>query len=161
MAVASRLLRSPLGLLAVWTATVTVVMLPFGHRWATTDAGRIVEPVLLLLIGLAFWRVTFDEHRTRPVREAIITGGLEWWGRHALAMVGRVAILPAILALWFWPAGAYTGADAVRQELAAGVVLGAEMTIFGIAFVMFLVFVVVLDRERPTTTRRIGAADGI
>jgi cytochrome c oxidase assembly factor CtaG len=157
----ARLVRSPVALLGVWTLTLTLLMLPAGHQWSTSGAGRALEPALLLLVGLAFWRVTFDEHAQRPFHEAVLRGGLAWWGRHALAMVGRVAILPAILALWFWPPGSYQGAGAVQQELAAGVVLGAEMIIFGAAFVLFFILLVVLDREPAPSARHGEVADGV
>lgn len=161
VALGARLARSPLGLLVTWTLALSVLMLPAGHGWAITRTGRVVEPLILLLIGIAFWRVTFDEHAQRPLDQAVLRGGLAWWGRHALAMVGRVAILPAILALWFWPAGSYPGAGATQQELAAGVVLGAEMTIFGIAFVLFFILLAVLDREPAPPTHQAGAVDGV
>lgn len=151
---AARFARSPVALLGAWTVTLTLLMLPSGHQWATSGAGRAVEPALLLLVGLAFWRVTFDEHAQRPFHEAVMRGGLAWWGRHVLAMVGRVAILPAILALWFWPPGAYQGAGAIQQELAAGVVLAAEMTIFGAAFVLFFILLVTLDPGAGTDAER-------
>lgn len=160
-ALGARLSRSPLGLLVTWTLVLSVLMLPAGHQWSITPAGRVFEPLVLLLLGIGFWRVTFDEHSLRPLDQAVLRGGLAWWARHVLAMVGRVAILPAILALWFWPAGAYSGADAAQQELAAGVILGAEMTIFGIAFVLFFILFTVLGQETALPPHRVEAADGL
>lgn len=157
-------LRSPVALLIAWTVTVSVLMLPVGHRWAGTDAGRVLEPVLLFGVGFCLWRATFDGHSPRPFLAALTRGGLQWWGRHVFAMVGRLAILPAIMFLWFAPPGRYAGAGADMQELAAGVVLGAEMSIFGAAFVLFFVLFL-RDESTPTDAglraSQRGLADGV
>jgi hypothetical protein len=130
-------LRSPIVLLAVWTAVVSALMTPWGHALATSGYGPIIEPIILVLIGIALWRATFDQHAVRPLPGALVHGGLEWWGRHVFVMVGRIAILPAIFAMWFAPVGAFD-ASADQQMQAASIVLGAELLVFGCAALLFL-----------------------
>ena len=144
----ARLARSPLALLGLWTIVLTWLMSPAGHARMTTGAAPIVEVFALLGTGIAFWRATFDQHDPKPFAAALIHGGLQWWGRHAFAMVGRIAILPAILILWYAPVGSYAGADAADQIQSASIVLGAEMIIFGAAAMLFLILFVRGDPQR-------------
>ncbi|MEO6867816.1 MAG: hypothetical protein ABI200_07325 [Gaiellales bacterium] len=149
MSPVSWFVRSPLALLTAWTITLTLLMSPPGHRFATEGIGVVIEPILLLGIGLAFWRATFDQHARRPFTVALLHGGLAWWGRHAFAMIGRVVIVPAILMVWYVPVGSYAGADQRAQIEAASIVLGAEITIFGAAAMLFLILFVIDDSEQP------------
>jgi hypothetical protein len=146
--VPARIARSPIALLGLWTIVLTWLMSPSGHARMTTGGAPVIEAFVLLWIGVAFWRATFDQHDPKPFASALVHGGLRWWGRHAFAMVGRVAILPAILILWYAPAGSYGGASAADQIEAASIVLGAEMIIFGAAAMLFLILFVRDDSQQ-------------
>lgn len=137
LALGANCLRSPIVLLSVWTIVLSALMTPWGHELAMRSAGRIIEPIVLGLIGFALWRATFDQHAVRPLPGALVFGGLQWWGRHVFVMVGRVAILPAIFAMWFSTPGAFN-ASAHEQVQAASIVLGAELVVFGCAALLFL-----------------------
>ncbi len=136
------MIRSPVAILGAWTATLTYLMSPHGHRWATAGTEPFIEALLLITVGALFWRATLDEHEARALPTAIVHGGLRWWGRHVFAMAGRVSILPAIIMVWYAPHGSYAGADREDQVAAASVVLGAEMALFGGAVVLFLLLAV-------------------
>lgn len=147
-AVPAHLVRSPLALLALWTIILTSLMTPPGHERMTNGAAPVIEAFILLAVGVAFWRATFVQHQPQPVTAALLHGGLRWWGRHAFAMIGRIAILPAIMLMWYAPSGSYAGASSSDQIEAASIVLGAEMLIFSAAAVLFLILFVRDDSHR-------------
>lgn len=156
---AATFVLSPVGALIVWTAVSYTWFVPALHvRAAPGGFVHGLDHVSFLLFGLLIWLGAFDPRPARPVAEALRTGGLPWWARHIYAMVARLSMLPPAIAVWLAAPSAYYATDdrlpfgltqPQDQERAASVMIGFEMLLFSLAFVLAFIFVSVSEgRER-------------
>lgn len=163
---------SPAGGLIIWALVTYVWIAPPVHRLAIPDGfAHFADHASFFVFGLLVWLAAFDFRRGVPVhtwealKGAMATRDLPWWGRHAYAMVSRVAMLPAVIVLWLAPTAAYylspgptpggatQGEDQVR---AASLMLGFEMLLSGLAVVLAFIWVSVSDGRARARQERLG-----
>lgn len=157
------LLVSPLGALSVWAVVSYVWYVPPVHR-AAVPLGLVhaADHVSFVAAGLLVWLTPFDPRPALAPREGLLRGGLPWWGRHIYAMASRLAMLVPSFAVWFATPGTYHPAGvtvpfgysyAGDQSRAAQVIVGFEMLLFGLAFVLAFIFLSVAEghASRPAT----------
>ena len=173
-AMGSRLLvvaLSPVGAVVVWASVTYVWLIPFVHRLAIPDgAGQFFDHATFLLIGLLVWLAAFDFREGvrvtdwESLKSSSVTCDLPWWARHVYAMVTRLAVLPAVAALWLMSSSAYflpdqmPPGDQTRREdqvQAASMMLGFEILLSGLAVVLAFIFVSVSEgrSHRESGTR--------
>lgn len=152
-------LLSPLGALALWALATYVWFVPPLHRTAV-PAGpvHLLDHLSFLGFGLLVWLAPFDPRPAVEPLEGLRRGGLPWWGRHIYAMSSRLAMLFPPAAVWLASGAAYHRAGTVLpfgysyagdQSRAAQVIVGFEMLLFALAFVLAFVFLSIADgRER-------------
>lgn len=163
----ARLALSPVGGLALWATATYVWIAPPVHRSAIPDGFvHLLDHASFLVFGLLVWVAAFDFRRGSPVRtweglkQSMWTCDLPWWGRHVYAMVSRVAMLPAVAAIWLASTSAYylssaqpPGGLSQREDQvrAASMMLGFEILLSGLAVVLAFIWVSVSEgraRER-------------
>lgn len=162
---AARLALSPAGALALWAVATYVWIVPPLHRLAIPGgAVHALDHASFLAFGLLVWLAAFDFRRRAPVRDwggllaALRTCDLPWWARHVYAMASRLAMLPAVAALWLATTSAYylspeppPGGLTQREDQiqAASLMLGFEILLSGLAVVLAFIWVSVSEgRER-------------
>lgn len=155
--VAARLL-SPVGAFALWTVVTYVWFVPAVHvRAAEPGVVHVADHASFLFFGLVIWLGAFDPRPTRSLGEGLRHGGLPWWARHVYAMVTRLSMLPPAFAVWLAAPTAYYAtreplpfglSPAGDQERAASLMIGFEMLLFGLAFVLAFLFAVVSEGRR-------------
>lgn len=146
---------SPLGAFAIWAVVTYLWFVPALHILAVpAGAVHLLDHLSFLAFGLLIWLGAFDPRPTRDLRTGLRFGGIPWWGRHGYAMVSRLAMLPPAFVVWLssvssyhaldepWPFGLARSED---QELAASVMIGFEMILFGFAIVLLFIFVSVSE----------------
>ena len=167
LARATRLALSPAGALALWAGATYVWIAPPMHRLAIPDGFvHFVDHASFLGLGLLVWLAAFDFRRGSSVRDweglkrACFSCDLPWWARHVYAMVSRVAMLPAVAALWLGTTSSYylsseepPGGLSQREDQvrAASMLLGFEILLSGLAVVLAFIWVSVSEgraRER-------------
>lgn len=152
---------SPIGAAALWALATYFWLVPPVHRLAIADGPvHMLDHASFLVFGLLVWLPAFDFRKGAPVtdwetlKSAHRTCDLPWWARHIYAMVTRLAMLPAVAAIWLMPASAYflpgqtPPGDLTRHEdqvQAASLMLGFEMLLFGLAVVLAFIFVSVSE----------------
>ena len=163
----TRLALSPMGALALWAAATYVWIVPPMHRQAVPGGFvHVLDHWSFLVFGLLVWLAAFDFRSGSRVRDwnglarASLSCDLPWWARHVYAMVSRVAMLPAVAALWLASTSSYylsseppPGALSQRQDQvrAASMMLGFEILLSGLAVVLAFIWVSVSEgraRER-------------
>lgn len=167
VAYVARLALSPVGALALWAAATYAWIAPPLHRFAIPDGpGHFLDHWSFFGFGLLVWLAAFDFRRGSTVRDweglkrACVSCDLPWWARHAYAMVSRVAMLPAVAALWLATTSSYyltsqapPGGLSQREDQvrAASMMLGFEILLSGLAVVLAFIWVSVSEgrtRER-------------
>ena len=149
---------SPAGAFVLWAVVTYLWFVPTLHLLAApTGAVHLLDNLSFLGFGLLIWLGAFDPRPTRSWRDGLRQGGIPWWGRHIYAMVTRLAMLPPAFAVWLsgsstyhdptrpWPFSLSPGDD---QELAASVMIGFEMVLFGVAVVLAFIFVAVSEGRK-------------
>lgn len=166
-----RLALSPAGGLLLWAAATYIWVAPPVHRLAIQDGFvRLFDQLSFLVFGLLVWLAAFDFRSGSPVRDweslkaTLTTCGLPWWARHIYAMISRLAMLPAVVMLWFAGASAYyvsseppPGGMTQREDqvLAASMMLGFEIVLSALAVVLAFIWVSVSEgRAREKQRRR-------
>lgn len=162
-----RLGLSPLGGLALWSAATYFWIVPPIHRLAIPGGpAHLLDHVSFLVFGLLVWLAAFDFRPGASVRDweslkaSLASCDLPWWARHVYAMVSRLAMLPAVAALWLATTSAYFlsaapppggGTQREDQVRAASMMLGFEILLSGLAVVLAFIWVSVSEgraRER-------------
>jgi hypothetical protein len=152
---------SPVGALIVWALMTYFWLIPPIHRLAIPSGGvQFLDHVSFLFFGLLVWLGPFDFRVGRPVsgwqslRTALVTCDLPWWARHIYSMVTRLAMLPAVIAIWlasssaYFLAGQYPPGGRTRPEeqvQAASLMLGFEMLLFCLAVLLAFIFVAISE----------------
>ncbi len=152
---------SPVGALILWAAMTYFWLIPPVHRLAIPDgAVHFLDHLSFLVFGLLVWLGAFDFRKGRRVRDwealkaGLVSCDLAWWARHVYSMVCRLAMLPAVAAIWLAGSSAYFLAGQMppggrtRQEeqvQAASMMLGFEMLLFCLAVVLAFIFVAVSE----------------
>lgn len=148
-------LFSPVGALILWVLATYIWFVPAVHRAAVGDGvPHVIEHVSFLAFGLLLALAVFDPRPASGLRQALRRGGLPWWGRHAYSMGSRLFMVPPALAVLFAssfsvaasPAGD-ASADTDRAN-AASLLLGFEMTLFALSFVLAFLFLAVSEGKR-------------
>lgn len=159
---------SPVGTLIMWAAMTYFWLVPPIHRLAIPDSGaHFLDHLSFLTFGLLVWLAAFDFRKGRKVTDwetlktALVTCDLAWWARHAYSMICRLAMLPAVAAIWlasssaYFLAGQFPPGGQTRHEeqvQAASLMLGFEMLLFCLAVVLAFIFVAVAEgRARDAT----------
>lgn len=136
----------------LWTVATYAWYTPMLQRLATPGSAiHILDHVSFLTFGLLIWLAPFDVRPGVSGRRSLRDGGLPWWARHAYAMGARVILLPAAMALWFVPGyqpSVTSGQRTPQQADAAGLMIGFEMMLFTVAFVLAFVFFAVHEGRR-------------
>ncbi len=141
-------LTSPAGALLIWAVVMTVWYLPAVHRAAAPfGITHVLDQVSFLVFGLLVWLAVFDVRPARPLKPAMLHGGLPWWARHLYAVGSRTLTLPAALIVWFAPG--YGSADQVD---AASLLIGFEMFLFVLALILAFVALAVHEGRRINDT---------
>lgn len=171
-----RLALSPAGAIVLWAVATYVWVAPPVHRYAIQDGVvRLVDQLSFLVFGLVVWLAAFEFRNSPPVRDweslkaTFTSAGLPWWARHIYAMVSRLAMLPAVVVLWFaGTSGYYLSAEPPPggmsqhddQLLAASIMLGFEILLSALSVVLAFVWVSISDgRARQESADR-GARAG-
>jgi len=147
---------SPIGAAVLWSIATYFWLVPPIHRLAITDGPvHLLDHASFLAFGLLVWLAAFDFRRGARVTDwetlkaAHRTCDLPWWARHIYAMVTRLAMLPAVAAIWLAGSSAYFLAGQMPpdgltrhedQVRAASLMLGFEMLLFGLAVVLAFIF---------------------
>lgn len=146
---------SPIGALVLWTLATYAWYAPPLHRLAV-PAGpvHVLDHLSFLMFGMLIWLAAFDPREPKRLRPGIRDGGLPWWARHAYAMGARVVMLPPALVLWYVP-GYHVAQErpmgytrAADQANAAGIMIGFEMSLFALAFVLAFIFMAIAEGKR-------------
>lgn len=156
-----RLALSPAGALVLWSVATYLWIAPPLHRLAIPDGfAHLLDHTSFLAFGLLVWLAAFDFRKGAPVRDwkglkaTLTTCDLPWWARHVYAMVSRVAMLPAVAALWLVTTSAYylsaeppPGGLTQREDQvrAASMMLGFEILLSGLAVVLAFIWVSVSE----------------
>ena len=152
---------SPVGAVVIWSLTTYFWLVPPVHRLTILDGtGQLLDHLSFLLVGLLVWLPAFD-FRTgarvvdwKTLKASSVTCDLPWWARHVYAMVTRLAMLPAVAAIWLAGSSAYfiagqtpPGGRTQREDQvqAASMMLGFEILLSGLAVVLAFVFVSVSE----------------
>lgn len=146
---------SPVGALVLWTVATYAWYTPALHRLAVEGGPmHVVDHLSFLAFGILIWLAAFDPREPRNLRRGLRDGGLPWWARHAYAMGARVVMLPPALVLWYVP-GYHVAQErpmgytrAADQANAAGIMIGFEMSLFALAFVLAFIFLAVAEGKR-------------
>lgn len=158
-------LVTPAGALALWTLATYVWFLPPLHR-AAVPAGpvHLLDHLSFLGFGLLIWLIPFDPRPALTPLEGLRRGGLPWWGRHIYAMTTRLVMLLPPAAVWLASGTAYHAAGttlpfgytyAGDQSRAAQLIVGFEMLLFALAFILGFIFLIVAEgRERAAGATR-------
>lgn len=151
---------SPVGALVLWVLATYAWSAPPLHRLAVPGGPvHVIDHVSFVAFGMLIWLGTFDPREPRTLGQGLRDGGMPWWARHVYAMVTRVAMLPAALALWFAPGyhvaqqrptGSSRAAD---QATAAGIMIGFEMLLFALAFVLAFIVLAIAEGARRDAER--------
>lgn len=157
----SELALSPMGATVLWALATYVWLVPVLHRSAIADGPvHLLDHLSFLAFGLLVWLAAFDFRTGPPVRDwetlrrALTTCDLPWWARHVYAMGTRLAMLPAVAALWLMSTSAYylpgqrPPGDMSRhddQVQAASLMLGFEILLSGLAIVLAFIWVAVSE----------------
>lgn len=152
---------SPAGAVVLWASITYLWLIPPIHRLAIPDgAGQFLDHTSFLLIGLIVWLAAFDFRGGARVtdwetlKSSAVTCDLPWWARHVYAMVTRLAMLPAVAAIWLMSSSAYflpgqmpPGGQTRREDQvqAASMMLGFEILLSGLAVVLAFIFVSVSE----------------
>lgn len=152
---------SPAGGAALWALATYLWLVPPLHRLAIPDGTvHLLDHASFLAFGLLVWLAAFDFRRGRAVtdwetlKSAAVTCDLPWWARHIYAMATRLAMLPAVVALWlasssaYYLAGQFPPGGLTRHEdqvQAASLMLGFEIVLSGIAIVLAFIWVSVSE----------------
>lgn len=155
LARATTLLVSPVGAFVAWTAVTYVWFVPAVHRLAVPPGiVHLLDHLSFLSFGLVIWLGAFDPRPRRSLRHGLRLGGLPWWARHIYAMVTRLSMLPPAFAVWLAATSAYYvdagplpfgDSRAVDQVRAASAMIGFEMLLFSLAFVLAFIFAIVSE----------------
>ena len=158
---------SPLGAAALWIAATFFWLVPAIHRSAIPDGPvHLLDHLSFLVFGLLLWLAVFDMREGTRVTDwdsfvrSLRTCDLPWWGRHGYAMATRVALIPAIAAIWILPSDAYflpgqtPPGGLTRHEdqvQAASMMLGFEILLFVASLILGFVFAALAEgRERAS-----------
>jgi cytochrome c oxidase assembly factor CtaG len=152
---------SPIGALIVWALMTYFWLIPPVHRLAIPAGGvQFLDHLSFLIFGLLVWLGAFDFRKGRRVSDweslktALVTCDLAWWARHIYSMICRLAMLPAVIAIWlasssaYFLPGQYPPGGRTRYEeqvQAASLMLGFEMLLFCLAVVLAFIFVAVAE----------------
>lgn len=152
---------SPAGAVVLWALVTYLWLIPPIHRLTVPDGpGQLLDHVSFLFMGLIVWVAAFDFRSGVPVidwetlKASAVTCDLPWWARHIYAMVTRLAMLPAVAAIWLMSSSAYflpgqmpPGGQTRRddQVQAASMMLGFEILLSGLAVVLAFIFVSVSE----------------
>ncbi len=156
---------SPVGALVIWALATYAWFVPPLHRLAVpTGPVHVLDHLSFLGFGLLVWLIPFDPRPQTSLREGLRRGGLPWWGRHIYAMTSRLAMLFPPIAVWLASGASYHPAGvelpfgysyAADQARAAQVIVGFEMLLFGLAFVLAFIFLAIAEgRERQASGAR-------
>lgn len=146
---------SPVGALVIWTLATYAWYTPALHRLAVPSGPvHAADHISFVAFGMLIWLAAFDPREPSTWRDGIRDGGLPWWARHGYAMGARIVLLPPALILWFVPGyhiaqqrpmGYSRAAD---QANAAGIMIGFEMLLFALAFVLAFIFLAIAEGRR-------------
>lgn len=162
---------SPIGAAVLWSIATYFWLVPPIHRLAIPDGpAHLLDHASFLAFGLLVWLAAFDFRRGPQVttdwetlKAASRTCDLPWWARHIYAMVTRLALLPAMAAVWlmsssaYFLSGQYPPDGLTRHEdqvRAASLMLGFEMLLFGLAVVLAFIFASVSEGRARQQGRR-------
>lgn len=135
------------------------------HRAAVAPGPtHLLDHLSFLGFGLLIWLTPFDPRPPLAPLAGLLRGGLPRWGRHIYAMTTRLAMLLPPLVIWLASAGAYHPAGANLplgysldgdKSRAAQLIVGFEMILFALAFVLAFVFLAIAEgHERHTKASR-------
>lgn len=152
---------SPAGAVVLWALITYFWLIPPVHRLAITDGpGQFLDHLSFLLMGLVVWLSAFDFRSGvrvtdwETLKASSVTCDLPWWARHVYAMITRLAMLPAVAAIWLMSSSAYflpgqtpPGGQTRREDQvqAASMMLGFEILLSGLAVVLAFIFVSVSE----------------
>lgn len=147
------LLTSPAVAFVLWVLITYVWFIPPLHR-AAVPAGAVhaLDHASFLAVGLLLALALFDPRPSHPFGVALRRGGLPWWGRHAYSMTSRVFMLPPAVVVAFSPGYHLDPASGSRDERldAASVMVGFEMVLFALSFVLAFLFLAVAEGRRQS-----------
>ena len=125
------------------------------HRLAVEGGFvHVADHLSFVAFGLLIWLAAFDPREPTTWRQGLRDGGLPWWASYAYAMGARAAMLPPALAVWFGsgyhvaeqrPMGYTRQAD---QANAGALMIGFEMLLFALAFVLAFIFMAIAEGKR-------------
>lgn len=152
---------SPVGALALWVVATYTWFLPPVHRAAVLGGGaHLADHASFLIFGLLLALAVFDPRPSNLPQLALLDGGMPWWGRHAYSMGSRLFMVPPAVVVLVSPSYAVTvagttneGKDADRLN-AATLMLGFEMVLFSLSFVLAFLFLAVSEGQRQEREAR-------
>ena len=140
-----RILVSPPVALVAWATAMTFWSLPPIHRAAAPPGVvHVLDHASFLFFGLLVWLAVFDVRPSRRPGQALLEGGLPWWGCHLFAVFSRLMTIPAAVIIWFAPGFAVYP----DQVDAASLLIGFEMFLFVFALIAGFIALAVNEGRR-------------